>query len=541
MGRGTTLSITGIFILTILFTGITVNAQNLLKNRLIVKGSQIEWSSVTSIHKRSSAELDKEVLCQDLGLFLLSSKDEFTEEEMRAIKALKGVDYVFFDQEVQERKAPNDALFDMQKYLSLIEVPKVWDITTGGKMDNGEDIVIVILDSGIESDHPDLINNIFVNKREFINDNIDNDGNGYIDDISGINVINNSGIHAVSRHGTWVSGIVGAEGNNAFGVSGINWKIKILPVSSVNNLSGVIKGYDYALRMKKLYLETNGTKGANVVVTNYSGGLDKAFGSDPAYKPWCDMYDLLGAQGILSVGSTTNTEVDVDAVGDMPSTCNSEFFIAVTSTNDQGILSRNAGFGNQNIDIAAPGEDVFNLRNGGSYFDDSGTSASSPIVAGTIALLYSVPCASFVKLVKSDKVKAARYVRDAVFNGASPTDELKTKVKYGGYLNAFSALVNMQDACEGQLAIPTQTGELRIEKITYKDGRMRIRYQTPDTGKYSFGLYDASGKMIRFYDYEIPAFGDNTFEIDDVFLPQGVYYINLISDNANAAQAVFVW
>lgn len=183
MGRGTTLSITGIFILTILFTGYTVNAQNLLKNRLIVKGSQIEWSSVTSIHKRSSAELDKEVLCQDLGLFLLSSKDEFSEEEMRAIKALKGVDYVFFDQEVQERKAPNDALFDMQKYLSLIEVPKVWDITTGGKMDNGEDIVIVILDSGIESDHPDLINNIFVNKREFINDNIDNDGNGYIDDI----------------------------------------------------------------------------------------------------------------------------------------------------------------------------------------------------------------------------------------------------------------------------------------------------------------------------------------------------------------------
>lgn len=522
-------------------TALCMQGQNLIKNELIIKGGNLRWENLMQNSERESASWSHEEICHDLNLHALVSEKEFSQADLTKLKIQLGAEEVFYNQAVEERKNPNDALYDMQNYLSLIEIPKVWDITTGGKMHNGEDIVIVVLDSGIETDHPDLVNNIFVNQQEIPNDFLDNDGNGYKDDVNGLNAVTNLGNHVVTRHGTWVSGIMGAEGNNNFGVSGVNWHVKILPVSNVKDLVTVIKGYDYALNMKKLYIQSNGSRGANVVVTNYSGGLDKAFGSDPAYKPWCDMYDLLGAQGVLSVGSTTNTEVDVDEVGDMPSTCSSEFFIAVTSTDSQGVFSRNAGFGPVNIDLAAPGENIFNVRNGATYFDDSGTSASAPLVAGTIALLYSVPCNSFSQLVKQDRIKAARYVRDAIFNGVSPTDELKSRSKFGGYLNGFNALVNMQDACNGELAIPTQIGNLNLERVTYANGLMRIKYQTPDTRKYSFGLYDASGKLIRFFDYEIPAFGDNTFEIEGLDLTQGVYYVNLISDKSNTAKAVFVW
>ena len=513
----------------------------MLTNRLIVKGENLRWESLVTKNQREKSTISYESISQDLHLYLVERDQEFTSVEIAEISKTLGASEVFYDRQLSERKVPNDALFDMQNYLSLVQIPKVWDITTGGKMDNDEEIVIVILDSGIEIDHPDIANNIFKSPREFPNDKIDNDLNGYVDDVSGINAATNQGVHPVTRHGTWVSGIVGAEGNNNFGVSGVNWNIKILPISAVTNVATVIKGYDYALRMKKLYLQTNGIRGANVVVTNYSGGLDAVFGTDPAYKPWCDMYDLLGAQGILSVGSTTNSNSDVDVVGDMPSTCSSEFFIAVTSTDSNGLISRNSGYGTTNIDLAAPGEGIFNLRNGASYFDDSGTSASAPLVAGTVALLYSVPCPTFVTMVKTDKIKAARYVRDAILNGVSPTSELKTYVKYGGYLNAFNSLVNMQDACEGTLAIPTQTGDLGVERVTYNGGFMRIKYLTPETGKYALGVYDAAGKIVRFFEFEVPAFGDNTYEVDGLDLPQGVYYVNIISEKANAAKALFIW
>lgn len=518
-----------------------LQGQNLIKNELIIKGENLRWENLVQNADRESVSWFHEEICSDLNLHWLVSDKEFMQVDLNFIKDRLGAEEIFYNQAIEERKRPNDLFFGAQTYLNLIQIPKVWNITTGGKMQNGSEIVAVVLDTGIEIDHPDLVNNIFVNTQEIPNDFLDNDGNGYIDDVNGLNTISNLGNHVVERHGTWVSGIIGAEGNNNVGVSGVNWHVKILPITNVRNLATVIKGYDYALNMKKLYIQSQGTRGANIVVTNYSGGLDKAFGSDPAYKPWCDMYDLLGAQGILSVGSTTNTEVDVDEVGDMPSTCSSEFFIAVTSIDSLGLFSRNVGFGSDNIDLAAPGENIFNLRNGSSYFDDTGTSASSPMVAGTIALLYSVPCVSFGQLVEQDRIKAARYVRDAIFNGVSPTDELKSRSKSGGYLNAFNALLNMQEACNGELPIPTQTGQLKLESVTYANGLLRLKYQTPTTGKHSFGLYDASGKLIRFFDYEIPAFGDNTFEIDGLDLLQGVYYVNLISDKSNTAKAVFVW
>ncbi len=520
---------------------LNVSGQELIKNRLIVKTNDIAKLRQELGSNARAAISNFDVLSSDLGYILLESSTDFDLEELKSIQALKYASFVYYDRKVQTRRNPNDPSFGMQSYLNLINVPQVWELTTGGKTNDGADIVIAILDSGMEIAHPDLKENVFVNSIEVPGDFIDNDANGYIDDISGWNASKNNGTHQIENHGTWVCGIAGAVGNNDTGVSGVNWKVKILPISGVRNVASVIKGYDYILKMKRLYIQTDGKRGANILVSNYSGGLDSVFGDSPEYKPWCDMYNLLGAQGVLSFGSTTNTETNIDVDGDMPSTCSSEFFIAVTSIDSVGVFSRGSGFGTTNIDFAAPGENIFNLRTDAKYYKTSGTSASSPLAAGVAALLFSTPCPSFAALIKSDRIAAARAVRDALFNGVQKTNNLKTYVKYGGYLDAYGALVNMQGVCGGQLDIPTQTGSLAIEKITLSPGNIEVKYITPKPGSYTMAIYDASGKLVRSDKFEVAEFGNNTLNYANDNFVQGVYYFNLISDTANAAKASFIW
>ena len=520
----------------------TLLAQKVLENRLIVR-----TNSIAKLKKEYSTNFREstpsiEVLSEDLGAALMVKNDAFSKLEIEKIKNLTYVIGAFLDREVAERTSPNDPFFKMQSYLDLINVPKVWELTTGGKTNDGKDIVIAVLDSGMDINHPDLKDNIYLNMVEIDGDLKDNDANGYVDDIHGLNVSKNTGVHELANHGTWVCGIAGASGNNDVGVTGVNWNVKILPISGVNNISTVIKGYDYALKMKKLYIQTNGVRGANVLVTNYSGGLDNAFGNDPEYRPWCDMYDLLGAQGILSFGSTTNNETNIDVAGDMPSTCDSEFFIGVTSTDALGIISRNSGFGTSNIDLAAPGENIFNTRTDNKYYENSGTSASSPLAAGVAALLFSVPCDKFSELLNTDRITAARAVRNALFLGVKKTDNLKTFVKYGGYLDAYGALINMQSTCDGQLPLPSVTGKLAIDKIIIEGNDICVSYITPKAGNYSIALYDATGKLIVKKPFIVTAFGDNTILIEKQSLPQAYYYFKLLSDTGeSAAKSAFVW
>lgn len=515
----------------------SIHAQELIRNRIIFQNADFNALNINSSRSKSIAEGSIEHLCDDLQLYVMEFDHNLSDAELLEMGRALNAKHVFFDLKVKQRNVPNDEKFDSSTYLSLLEIPKVWDLTTGGKMFDGQDIVAVVMDEGIEIHHPDLSKNIFVNRGEIPGDFIDNDGNGFIDDVSGFNARTNLSNHFSHKHGTWVSGILGAVGNNKIGVSGINWNIKILPITAVGTVSTVIKAYDYALRMKKLYLQSNGALGANIVVTNYSGGLENAFGSDPEYKPWCDMFDLLGAQGILSVGATTNRGYDVDSLGDMPSTCTSEFLITVTSTNDKGLFTRSAGFGIENVDLGAPGENVFNLKDGGSYFSDIGTSASTPMVAGTIALMYAVPCQSFVDLVKADMVQASRFVRDAVFDGVVKTKSLESRTKYGGYLNAYNTLLQMQEACGGTL--PLGAAKLSIDRVFMNGNNLEISFNTTKIGNYAVALYDAAGKKLRFEKLNVLEGGDNLYMVKDLQLPQGVYFVNLVAENSSVSSAFY--
>ena len=233
---------------------------------------------------------------------------------------------------------PDDFFFEDQWSLEIIDATMAWDQSTGGQDFNGNDVVIAILDDGYDIRHEDLESNYWMNAEEIIGDGIDNDDNGYIDDFMGVNIQSGDGIHAGVKHGTQVAGIISAVGNNGLGIAGINWNSKLIIVSGVSNIAEVIKGMEYLYELKSRYLESNGSKGANIVVNNFSGGLKRLFPSD--FPMWCETYDLLGSVGILSVGAVANENYNVETEGDLPTLCESDYLIMVTNTNstDQRVL-----------------------------------------------------------------------------------------------------------------------------------------------------------------------------------------------------------
>ena len=246
-------------------------------------------------------------------------------------------------------------------------------------------------------------------------------------------------------HGTEVAGMIGAVGNNGVLVAGANWNVKMMPVKYASTLeSDVVAAYTYPLVMRRLYNQSGGTKGAFVVATNASWGVD---GGQPANAPiWCALYDTLGTAGILNCGATANNNVNIDVVGDLPTACPSEFLIAVTATNsvDQRTFS---GYGATSIDVGAPGASVFTTTIGGGTGSTSGTSFASPLTAGVLALMYSVPCPSLAAIAHNDPEEAARRVRNALFAGVDQVGNLPGNTVTGGRINAFNSVQLLMDNC----------------------------------------------------------------------------------------------
>lgn len=351
---------------------------------------------------------------------------------------------------------PNDPEFDRQwQYINTgqsggtagadIDIELAWDFTTGGVTANGDSIVVCVIDLSFFPDHPDLKENYWTNRAEIPQNGIDDDGNGFIDDVRGWSVDNNNdNIVSFGGHGNSVAGIVGAKGNNEVGVAGVNWDVKLMLVE-LNSLteSNVLTAYSYPLGFKKKYCETNGAEGAFVVATNASWGID--FGQPDDAPLWCAMYDTLGAYGILSCGATANRGVDIDIVGDLPTGCSSEFLISVTNMNDDDIKVNGAGYGATTIDIGAFGADTWTVRGNENYGEFGGTSGATPHVAGTIALLYSTNTPILAEMSKSSPAVAARIVRDAILEGVDPNASLQGITTTGGRLNVNNAVRNLLD------------------------------------------------------------------------------------------------
>lgn len=337
-----------------------------------------------------------------------------------------------------------------------------WSIVTGDPYagDPSKQIVVAVFDTGIDLTHPDLVNNIWTNPYEIPGNNIDDDGDGYVDDVHGYDFFqNDADVTDDFGHGTHVSGIIGASGNNGLGVTGVIQNVKILPVRvtgagvagsvAFGALSSFIHGIEYVTMLKN--------RGVNIVAGNASLGYTQVFGSFPFNRILNDAVARLGDAGVLLVAAAGNDSLDLDPTQTFPGkfSLNQPNVITVAATDNQDNIAFFSNIGTS-VQIAAPGVNILStlptydlatLQATGEivpsteniYGYESGTSMAAPMVAGAIALMKAAkPDASAMEL-KAALLSGADYISalDKPISSGSPL------VSTSGRLNVNKAILNL--------------------------------------------------------------------------------------------------
>lgn len=292
-----------------------------------------------------------------------------------------------------------------------IDAVSAWDITTGSS-----NIVVGVVDTGVAYDHPDLVANMWNNPGGI---------NGGPAGSHGYNVIT-GGFDPLDDygHGTHVSGIIGATGNNSVGIAGVNWTVSIMALKFLDSrgsgtTAGAIIAIDFAINAKRA--------GVNVRVLNNSwGGVDFS-------QALQDEINLAGANDILFVASAGNNHTNTDVKPFYPASCRASNLVAVAATDNRDLLATFSNYGARTVDLGAPGVNVYS-----TYFDPattnltyaylSGTSMASPEVSGTAAL------------VLANGYQSATTLRDTLLKTTDPLTNLAGVTTTGGRLNAFKAV-----------------------------------------------------------------------------------------------------
>lgn len=437
----------------------------------------------------------KERLIPDMNIYLLQynvSKSQPVDALLSVMRNDK-VAIAQFNHTVHERVIPNDTRFAEQwdKHNTGqtggtpdadIDAPEAWELSTGGRTVFGDTIVVAIVDGGQQLDHPDL--DTWRNWGEIPGNGIDDDNNGYIDDVNGWNASSNNGTIPANNHGTHCAGIAGAKGNNNLGVAGVNLTVKTMPVvGSSSTESIVIKAYGYVLKQRRRYNQSNGTQGAFVVSTNSSFGVDN--GQPANYPLWCAFYDSLGTEGILSAGAGPNNNVNIDVVGDIPTTCPSNFMIAVTNTTNTDAKNSGAGYGVINMDLGAPGTSILSTIPTSSYGLLTGTSMATPQVAGAIGLLHAGASSIFMNLVKNDPDSAALLFKKFILSSVDTIPSLAGITVSNGRLNIHKMLQKVKISNVPVLnpfSLRTPAASVTLTSIPFGTNVYTITWDTSATG-----------------------------------------------------------
>jgi len=538
----------GILLFLTFFEGFSQSMSHDSKEMIVQLERETDINSlITHFSEENTSELlitHKEVLSDYLNIHLLNITSQNTDslDLIQNLSSFPSVLNCQFNRSLQQRGlVPNDTSFKEQWALyndgssggtagADINISKLWNINTGGLSADGDTIVIAVVDDGINDTHPDLQQNIWFNYHEIPGNFIDDDSNGYTDDYRGWNTYtDNDEIFYDGNHGTQVSGIIGARGNNITGISGINWNVKIMMIVGGGQESDAIKAYSYVLAMRRLYNKSKGKKGAYIVSVNSSWGLDSKFPKDAPI--WCALYDSMGKNGIVNVAATTNSERNVDTDGDLPTTCPSKYLISVTSTNknDQRV---NSGYGKINIDIGAPGKSVYTTATtfGGnadySYF--TGTSGASPHVAGVLGLLYASACKGLIQIGKKYPDSLALLMKSFVLDGAKPLGSLYNYTLTGGRLDAFSAYLKMNEFCNKVLSNPDIATESTIKVFPNPVTHYIVMENIPSE-IYQINIVDLNGKTHYIFNHAI---NESSTIMEVSFLPEGIYFIYLYGENS---------
>jgi len=291
------------------------------------------------------------------------------------------------------------------------------------KFTGSHDVVIGVIDQGIDVNHLDLKANIWVNPDEIVN-GIDDDGNGYVDDIHGWDFVNNDPTvydgGTLDRHGTHVAGTIGAVGGNGIGVAGVNWKVTMVSLkflgSSGGTTANAVKAVDYLTNLKT-------SKGLRVIASNNSwggGGFSTSLSNAIARANNAGIFFVAAAGNGGSDGIGDNNDVTAH----YPSNYTHANVIAVASITSSGAKSGFSNYGATTVDLGAPGSGIFSTLPGNSYGSLSGTSMATPHVTGALALIAA----------KNERITMSK-LRDKLFNTTIPTSSMTGRCVTGGRLN----------------------------------------------------------------------------------------------------------
>jgi subtilisin family serine protease len=296
-----------------------------------------------------------------------------------------------------------------------IHALEAWNITTGSS-----DIVLGLIDTGIDVNHEDLTANIYRNQADCNNNGGDDDGNGYVDDCYGINTLDdNSDVMDVVGHGTHVAGIMDAAGNNGLGVAGVNWKAKILTCRFLGQYGGTDAGavgcFNYMAAMKD--------RGVNIVATNNSWG---GYGYSQALY---DAIDGMRKRGILVIAAAGNSISDNDGLYPLyPASFALDNIIAVAASDFTDSQSYYSNFGAHTVSISAPGDEILSTTPDSTYSVFSGTSMATPHVTGVAALLKA-----------QDPNRDWKGIRNLILAGGDKLPNVASSIT-GSRLNALNSL-----------------------------------------------------------------------------------------------------
>ena len=331
----------------------------------------------------------------------------------QATKALSldpRVTYVSVNSIHNAASIPNDPRFSSQWDLSpnpvSIHATTAWDAFTG----TGNTLVAVF-DSGVDINHPDLKARIWTNNAEIPGDGVDNDGNGIVDDVHGASFASkNSGdVSDTTGHGTAVAGLIGATGNNAVGISGVNWAARILPLRVIQGGqaldSDILSAMDYATKA-----------GARIWNLSLGGG---------AYsRAMSDALDAASSRGVIIVTAAGNSGKDIDLSPSFPASYSADHLVVVAGTDEADNLAGFSNYGVATVDLAAPSTNLLTTSPGGGYGLQSGTSMSSALVTGALSLLWDAnPGAS------------AGTILDQLYKSITVLETLKGKISTAGRLD----------------------------------------------------------------------------------------------------------
>lgn len=392
------------------------------------------------------------------------------------------------DKSIRIMSTTNDPFFDTQWYIensgtysNLSEVMKLdkestkdidmdvseaWDSMQEAGLKKRE-VVVAVIDTGVDYLHPDLVGNMWVNTGEIPGDNIDNDNNGYVDDVNGWDFYNDDSTvcHYLyskrsklnlalpmdnDNHGTHVAGIIAAVADNNIGIAGVasNISIKIMPLKinggekGDGSIADAIEAIKYATMM-----------GADICnlswgTTQYDAGLEEA----------------IKESGMLFVAAAGNSGADNDGNPMYPASLDLDNLISVTFIDADGDLTGYSNYGRSSVDVAAPGDDIYSTIVG-TYDTMSGSSMAAPQVSAVAALLYAC----------NDHLYASN-VKDIITGNLKELDNLKNVTAYGGIPDAYKAIM-----ASGSLVQDKKAPELSFETI-FDEDEMTVPVHVKDAG-----------------------------------------------------------